>query len=74
MTTSPDPPVEPAFYTPQQTADRYQVALATVYEWRKHRKGPPFVKVGKHLRISADALHAWEREQHFTTDSTTERA
>jgi excisionase family DNA binding protein len=64
MTASTTRPSDPAFYSPQDVADRLQLPVATVYEWRKHKKGPPFVRIGKHLRIPAAALHAWEHE-HF---------
>jgi excisionase family DNA binding protein len=35
------------------------VPVATLYQWRHHRTGPPAYKVGRHLRNDPAELRAW---------------
>ncbi|ROP29351.1 helix-turn-helix transcriptional regulator [Couchioplanes caeruleus] len=36
-----------------------RVPIATLYQWRHHRVGPPAFKVGRHLRYDPTAVRAW---------------
>ncbi|WP_026482225.1 helix-turn-helix transcriptional regulator [Agromyces subbeticus] len=38
-----------------------QVPVTTIYDWRaaKKKKGPPAIKLGKHLRWRREAVDAW---------------
>ena len=36
-----------------------QVPIATIYQWRHHRVGPPAFKVGRHLRYDPAAVRVW---------------
>jgi predicted DNA-binding transcriptional regulator AlpA len=39
------------------------VPVATVYQWRHHRTGPPAYKVGRYLRYDPAEIRAWLTEQ-----------
>lgn len=45
--------------TPPQVADWLQVPERTLDDWRYMKKGPPFHKVGKHIRYVAEEVRAW---------------
>jgi predicted site-specific integrase-resolvase len=51
------------FLTPDQVAERYQVSLDTLKEWRYRRRGPEFLRIGKRVRYREADLLRWEREQ-----------
>jgi excisionase family DNA binding protein len=56
---------EPVFLTSRQVADLLRVPLRTVEDWRLTRKGPPWLKLGRHVRYEQAELLAWVREhQH----------
>ncbi|MHA7986286.1 helix-turn-helix domain-containing protein [Rathayibacter sp. CAU 1779] len=56
---------EPVFLTSRQVADLLRVPLRTVEDWRLTRSGPPWLKLGRHVRYEQAALLAWVREhQH----------
>ena len=50
-------------WTVDDVAAFLQVPVATLYQWRHHRTGPPAYKVGRHLRYDPKAVHAWLTEQ-----------
>lgn len=45
--------------TPQELADELQIPLATLYQWRYRRVGPPSLKVGRHVRYRRADVNAW---------------
>lgn len=45
--------------TADEVAVLLQVPKATLYAWRYQSKGPPSLKVGRHLRYSIKALNHW---------------
>lgn len=52
---------------PRQVAQRYGITLETLSNWRRERKGPPFIRLGTGQRPRAmyrleDVLE-WERNQ-----------
>jgi excisionase family DNA binding protein len=56
---------EPVFLTSRQVADLLRVPLRTVEDWRLTRNGPPWLKLGRHVRYEQAELLAWVGEhQH----------
>ncbi len=49
--------------SPEQVAEREGVPVATVYQWRSRRTGPPGFKVGRHVRYRLADVIAWEERQ-----------
>ncbi|MBN9208184.1 MAG: helix-turn-helix domain-containing protein [Microbacterium ginsengisoli] len=48
--------------TVDDVAERLQVAVKTVYQWRARKPeayGPPAIKVGKYLRWKPEVVDAW---------------
>lgn len=43
----------------QQVAELLQVSVRTLEEWRQTRKGPPWRRVGKHVRYGRGEVEAW---------------
>jgi hypothetical protein len=43
----------------QQVADLFQVSIRTLEEWRQTHKGPPWRRVGKHVRYVRAEVEAW---------------
>jgi excisionase family DNA binding protein len=39
------------------------VTVATLYQWRHHRTGPPAYKVGRHLRYDPAEVRSWLSKQ-----------
>jgi excisionase family DNA binding protein len=39
------------------------IAANTLRHWRSHRYGPPFAKLGRHVRYLRSDLDAWVRSQ-----------
>lgn len=39
------------------------VPVATLYQWRYRRTGPPACRVGRHLRYDPAAVRAWLQRQ-----------
>ena len=46
--------------SPEELAERYDVSLNTVYYWNKIGGGPPFMKIGRHVRYRIADVIAWE--------------
>ena len=44
------------------TAARFKVPAATLRQWRYLNQGPPYFKIGRHVRYSATDLTAWLSE------------
>ena len=40
-----------------------QIPVATLYDWRYKRQGPPGVRVGKHVRYYRDDVLRWKDER-----------
>ena len=53
----------PVFLTAREVADLLRLPLRTVEDWRLTHSGPPYVKVGRHIRYDRDELLAWIRER-----------
>ncbi len=50
---------EPQIMTGEQVAQLLQVSPRTVEEWRQSRSGPPFRRMGKHVRYLRREVLAW---------------
>lgn len=49
--------------TPQEVAKILQIPVGTLGQWRYRRIGPPYLKIGHHVRYKSDALEAWINDQ-----------
>lgn len=55
--------VEPAFFTQAEVARLLGVPERTLEGWRLTRSGPPWLKLGWHVKYDRDDVLAWAREQ-----------
>ena len=46
-------------WTVQQLAEYLGVPVATLYQWRAKRYGPPGLRVGKHIRYRPADVERW---------------
>ncbi|NYF16034.1 excisionase family DNA binding protein [Microbacterium sp. AK009] len=53
----------PVLLTPEDLADYLNVSLRTIEGWRLSRKGPAYVRMGKHVRYRADRVESWLGER-----------
>jgi predicted DNA-binding transcriptional regulator AlpA len=56
--------------SPADLAEREGVPLETVYGWNKTRTGPPFMKVGRHVRYRLADVIAWENSRTIASGRT----
>lgn len=63
------------FLTPEEVTERYrgQVTVGTLRNWRAMRIGPPFVKIGKSVLYSIEALNAWDHKNTVACDKSERR-
>ena len=60
LTTEGGSPLATRALTPSEAAQVLGVTEQTLTEWRRHRQGPPYLKLGhKTVRYDRDALEAW---------------
>jgi hypothetical protein len=52
----------PPLLTPAQLAARWQISPELLAAWRYRGDGPPFVKLGHHVRYPVEAVLAFEVE------------
>jgi len=45
--------------TPEEMEHELHISANTLAQWRWMRKGPPWVKVGRHVRYLRDGYQAW---------------
>ncbi len=57
-------------YTPKQLAERWQVSHITLACWRSKGSGPRYMKWGKTVRYTIEAIEEWE--QRHTKDNTSQ--
>jgi predicted DNA-binding transcriptional regulator AlpA len=50
------------YMTIDDLAERYQISVATVRNWRIRGTGPKAVKIGRFLRYRFDDVLAWEHQ------------
>lgn len=51
---------EDRYLSVQDLAERYGVAVQTVYHWNHQRRGPRYTKAGRFPRYSLRDVLAWE--------------
>jgi hypothetical protein len=49
--------------SPDGLAEREGVPLDTVYRWNRLRIGPPYMKIGRHVRYRLADVIAWENSR-----------
>ena len=54
-----DPHGADIILTPGEVSDLLKVPERTVADWRYMQKGPPFHKIGRHVRYLEDEVRAW---------------
>jgi hypothetical protein len=57
--------------TPEQLAERLQIALGTLANWRTRRQGPKYIRLsGKRgsVRYRLDDVERWEQQQQEEDD------
>ena len=50
---------EPQIMTGEQVAELLQVSPRTIEEWRQTKSGPPFRRMGKHVRYMRREVLTW---------------
>ncbi|MGW9631872.1 helix-turn-helix domain-containing protein [Agromyces sp. NPDC055520] len=53
----------PDFRTQAEIADIIKVPERTLEDWRLNHVGPPYMKLGRHVRYDLLEVVAWAREQ-----------
>lgn len=49
--------------TPQELADILRVPRGTLANWRSKDQGPPFIKLGRHVRYPWECVTEWINSQ-----------
>lgn len=57
-----------ALWTPADLAEFLQIAEKTLTDWRHRRIGPPYVRLGKHVRYAPATVRAWLAAQQTGTE------
>lgn len=55
--------IEPAFLTQAEVARLLGVPERTLEGWRLTRSGPPWLKLGRHVKYDRDEAFSWARAQ-----------
>lgn len=56
----------PNWLTRDEVAQRLRLTRGPVADWAHEGEGPPFIKVGKHVRYRLSDLEAFENERFRT--------
>lgn len=54
--------------TPPELSDLLGIPEATLAQWRYRHVGPPYVKVGRHIRYRVEGVEAWIEAQTITPE------
>ena len=54
---------EQPLWTEAELSDQINVPRATLKRWRYEGVGPPFLRLGRHVRYDPAAIRRWLREQ-----------
>lgn len=49
--------------TVEELADYLGVPIATLYQWRHRREGPPGFRVGRYIRYRRNDVEQWIRDR-----------
>jgi len=55
--------ITPAFLTQAEAARLLGVPARTLESWRLERTGPPWLKLGRHVKYDREEILAWAKEQ-----------
>ncbi|EKE10506.1 MAG: hypothetical protein ACD_16C00019G0004 [uncultured bacterium] len=61
------------YLTPEDLSARWKLPLSTLSQWRWHRKGPPFVRMGKRVRYLLEGVEGFEKNFERTTNTSYEK-
>lgn len=50
----------PELLTAKQVAERLQLSIWTLRNWRRDRKGPKYLRLGRSVRYRLEDIIAWE--------------
>ena len=56
---------------PRELSELLGVPVGTLANWRSARTGPPFVKVGRHVRYRTGDVDGWIADRVFVTETVT---
>ncbi|GGM83092.1 helix-turn-helix domain-containing protein [Longimycelium tulufanense] len=58
-----------SLWSPERLSAHLAISPKTLAKWRGERKGPPWVKIGKHIRYDPAKVQAWlEKIEQETVD------
>lgn len=49
--------------TPGQVAEQLAIHPQTLKAWRRHKKGPPYIRVETDIRYDEEALRQWLQDR-----------
>lgn len=58
---------------PRELGELLGVPVGTLANWRSARTGPPFVKVGRHVRYRTSDVDEWIAARLFVPETVTPR-
>ncbi len=56
---------------PDELSELLGVPVGTLANWRSARTGPPFAKVGRHVRYRKGDVDEWIADRVFVTETVT---
>ncbi|GAB3120911.1 helix-turn-helix transcriptional regulator [Glaciibacter psychrotolerans] len=59
----PTTQIAPTFLTQRELAELLQLPERTLEDWRLAHTGPPYLKLGRHVRYDLHDVLAWVQEQ-----------
>ena len=69
--SSRDAPLPPESSHPRELSELLGVPVGTLANWRSARTGPPFVKVGRHVRYRTGDVDEWIAARVFVPETVT---
>lgn len=64
--------METRHITPFQLARRWGIDPKTLQNWRYKGTGPPYLKLGGHIRYRQDEIEAYEADRHIATNNASQ--
>ena len=55
------PPKAVRHLTPEQLSERWDIPVGTLKRWRRERKGPRFLRIGRHPVYPLTYVEAYEK-------------
>jgi predicted DNA-binding transcriptional regulator AlpA len=63
MDTHPAASTVADFLTQHDLSQKLQISERTLEDWRLHDDGPPYLKLGRHVRYDPADVDAWAKAQ-----------